>query len=116
MIHNSIRDHTLHLFADILSTTNTLLDLGTTSSTLCIPFGSPRFADIAEKTLSVDKEFKKTIVERSIKASGSTLTVTFTSESLKMLRTSVSSFFDLTALVARTIAEFGDDAVVTTDP
>ncbi|KAJ8324693.1 tRNA processing [Batrachochytrium dendrobatidis] len=84
--------------------------------TLNIPFGSSKFADVAAQVLSVDNELQQSMIQRSISTHNSELIVAFTSPSLKMLRTSVSSFFDMASLVARTIAEFGDDTETMIQP
>eukprot|EP00842_Homolaphlyctis_polyrhiza_P005244 jgi/Hompol1/5720/HPOL_002037-RA len=78
--------------------------------TLNIPFGSAHFAEIACRVLSVDREPKQSQVQRAMAAEGEQLRVSFSSPLVKPLRTSVSSFLEFAALVARTIAEFGDGA------
>ncbi|KAL2915450.1 tRNA processing [Polyrhizophydium stewartii] len=75
--------------------------------TLRIPLGSHEFAGIAARVLAVDRELKQSQVQRTVESDGDELAVTFTAASVKMLRTSVSSFLEFAGLVAQTLAEFG---------
>ncbi|KAH8556605.1 CTAG/Pcc1 family [Umbelopsis sp. PMI_123] len=71
-----------------------------------IPFPTPRLASIAQKTLSVDKELKVDQVKRTISANGDKLTVDFDCSSVKMLRVSATSFFEMLTMVTSTMEQF----------
>jgi len=75
---------------------------------MSVDFKKPEWAEIAMRTLDVDKELKPRETCRELSVSGSHLIVKFGSVELRLLRTSVSSFFDMLSLVTKTINEFGE--------
>ncbi|KAI8924213.1 CTAG/Pcc1 family [Entophlyctis helioformis] len=76
--------------------------------TIRIPFGDVQFATYAQQALAVDKELRPSQVSKALTVDGDTLVVTFHAVSVRMLRTSVSSFLEFANLAARTLAEFGE--------
>lgn len=73
-----------------------------------IPFARSEWADIVRTTLEVDKELKPTIVRRTLEAKDGVLHVTYEALEVRMLRTVVSSFFDMLLLTIDTIKAFGE--------
>jgi len=73
---------------------------------LAIPFPRPEWAEMACTSLQVDMELKPTIVRRTMEAREGVLHVTYETLDAKMLRTVVSSFFDMLFLVIDTIKTF----------
>ena len=71
-----------------------------------IPMPSNRLADIAARSLAVDGELKPQMIQRIVEAKNDSLVVTFNAKSLRLLRTSLSSFLDAIHLVIQTIAQF----------
>lgn len=69
-----------------------------------IPFANERLAEIAYKTLSVDKGPKGEMKELSVE--NNKLIVRFKSNDARNLRLSLNSFLDFTVLVAKTIDRF----------
>ncbi|KAG2188381.1 hypothetical protein INT44_001134 [Umbelopsis vinacea] len=74
-----------------------------------IPFPTPRLASIAQRTLSVDKELKVDQVKRILTANGDKLIVDFDCSSVKMLRVSATSFFEMLTMVTSTMEQFDVD-------
>lgn len=58
-------------------------------------------------TLIVDTELRDDLVQRSYRVEQHEFCIKFTSKNAKMLRTSVSSFFDMLLLAVRTLEKFG---------
>jgi len=75
---------------------------------LKIDFGTSEWALAAFGALEVDKELRPNEIHKELKAEQKFLFVTFRAKELKVLRTSVSSFFDMIELVVKTINEFGE--------
>lgn len=73
---------------------------------LRIPFRSSREAEIACKVLSVDKELNPLQTRKTLNFEDSTLIVIYEADSIKRLRTVVSSFFDSVVLVAHSFEMF----------
>ena len=74
---------------------------------VAITFESARHAEIANNSLSVDEELQPHKVTRSSVVRGSTMHVHFAATEVRMLRVALSSFYDVAALAANTIHEFG---------
>jgi EKC/KEOPS complex subunit PCC1/LAGE3 len=68
---------------------------------------SRKHAEICKQVLEVDKELKD-IITKELIVEDDRLKVHFRSSSLKMLRTSISSFLELLQLTVLTIEEFGN--------
>jgi len=62
-------------------------------------------------TLVVDTELKQDLVQRSYAVQGNRFVATFSSDSAKMLRTSVSSFYDMLLLATKAIEMFAPDNI-----
>ncbi|PKC75569.1 Pcc1-domain-containing protein [Rhizophagus irregularis] len=75
-------------------------------ATLTIPFPSSRLANIAERALNVDKELKGDQVKRIITTDDDKLIVSFDCASVKMLRVSVNSLFDMIMMITKTMDAF----------
>ncbi|KAG2186226.1 hypothetical protein INT43_002664 [Umbelopsis isabellina] len=71
-----------------------------------IPFPTPRLAEIAQRALSVDKELKGDQVKRSISVEDNMLKVDFDCISVRMLRVSTTSFFEMLTMVTNTMEMF----------
>ncbi|PVU97464.1 hypothetical protein BB560_005739, partial [Smittium megazygosporum] len=71
---------------------------------LRIPFHSQRFAEIACSSLSADKEPNPTEITRTMSVENSELVIEYHTANLKLLRTAVSSLFDLLFLLANTFS------------
>ena len=69
-------------------------------------YASAEHANIARKSLEVDKELQPDKVEKSFQVKSNVLVVTFKAIDARMLRVSLSSFFDMALVVSRTLAEF----------
>ncbi|KAL7749806.1 retromer complex subunit Vps35 [Sorochytrium milnesiophthora] len=90
----------------------TSIDTKERASVLEISFDSREQADIAAQVLSVDKELKHTIIQRTISVvPDATLHIAFTSTDLKMLRTSANSILEHLQLVISTMAELHPQAL-----
>ncbi|KAJ2742189.1 hypothetical protein GGI20_004666 [Coemansia sp. BCRC 34301] len=76
------------------------------SITLNIQFADARLANIAKRSLSVDRELSEEKVSRSIDTQDSLLVATFRAETLRMLRVSVNGFMDSVILVTKTLEAF----------
>ncbi|ORY06610.1 transcription factor Pcc1 [Basidiobolus meristosporus CBS 931.73] len=73
---------------------------------LSFAFESPQQADIARRTLNVDKELKEDQVKRELEVKDNQLLVTFQCHTVRMLRVAVNSFLEFLHLVTLTIKEF----------
>ena len=71
-----------------------------------IPFASKRSAQLTLKALEVDEELTPQKVVRSIKVEEERLIVQIKSTELRLLRASVSSFFDMCMIAVRFLCEF----------
>lgn len=71
-----------------------------------ISFETPRLASIAENSIKVDEELSEDRVKREIWTEGNQLCARWTSADVKLMRTCVSSFYDSTILIAKTIKAF----------
>merc|ERR1739847_34566 len=75
-----------------------------------IPFENSRHANIALNSLIQDREPRSgSKLERILAVTEKNLTVKWTAEEARILRTSCTSFFQLLSLVVETIEEFGED-------
>lgn len=72
-----------------------------------VPFGRAEWAEMVFNTLSVDTELKEDVVQRHYKVEKDVFEATFKAQSAKMLRTSVSSFYDMLLLAVQTLERFG---------
>jgi len=78
-----------------------------TSCQICVPFPSENHAEIVYNSLRIDKEPKRSHVEKKLSVTGRNLHVHFEGKDAKSLRTSVNNFFELLLLSTRTIEIFG---------
>ncbi|KAI9209884.1 CTAG/Pcc1 family [Polychytrium aggregatum] len=73
---------------------------------ISVPFPNAALAQIALKTLSVDRELKSDQLQREMRVEGHYLYIDFKASTARLLRASVSGFFDMLILVCRTMDEF----------
>mmetsp|Transcript_5932 Transcript_5932/g.8128 ORF Transcript_5932/g.8128 Transcript_5932/m.8128 type:complete len:91 (+) Transcript_5932:61-333(+) len=71
-----------------------------------INFPSNEAAQITRNSLEVDEELQPKKVSKKFEVLDSTLKISFEATEVKMLRVAVSSFFDMAAVVLRTLQEF----------
>lgn len=71
-----------------------------------IPFPSPESASLAYDVLNVDKELKRTGVQRIIETNSENLIINFHGEDLKKLRVAVNGLIQNVLLVVKTINQF----------
>ena len=78
------------------------------TATLTIPFTTSKRAQTALTSLSVDQELSPNSVHKlySILKDETTLQIIFSCQDVRMLRISMSSFFDMSKVVIETIEEF----------
>ncbi|KAJ2847771.1 Vacuolar protein sorting-associated protein 20 [Coemansia brasiliensis] len=76
------------------------------STTLTVPFGDSKLAQIAKASLQVDNELSSDKVNRSISVEGANLIITFTATTLRMLRVQV--VLDREDALARELLKKGD--------
>ncbi|KAJ2560783.1 Nitrogen permease regulator 2 [Coemansia sp. RSA 1822] len=76
------------------------------STVVTVPFGEPRLARIACESLQVDRELSEDKVVRTIRVDDANLVVSFTAQSLRVLRVSINGFMDSLILVTRTLEAF----------
>ncbi|KAJ2195714.1 hypothetical protein IW143_002480 [Coemansia sp. RSA 520] len=76
------------------------------STVVTVPFGEPRLARIASESLQVDRELSGDKVVRTISVEDANLVVSFTANSLRVLRVSINGFMDSLILVTRTLEAF----------
>lgn len=76
------------------------------SITLSVPFGTAREAEIASKVLAVDRDVNPAQSRRILRSNGNVLEVIYFANSIRLLRTVVSAFFDSLVLVARSFEMF----------
>ncbi|XP_034402841.1 EKC/KEOPS complex subunit LAGE3 [Cyclopterus lumpus] len=77
---------------------------------LDVPFPSPREAAIALRSLSPDREPRKSGISKHLALTGSTLTAKWSADEARILRVSVNSFMDHLTLVMETMEMFGPPA------
>ena len=77
------------------------------TATVCLTFSSPRHAKIALNSLEVDPELDATTVHKKLRTSGEHLFVDFSASEVRILRVALSSFFDMSKVVADTLDAFG---------
>lgn len=73
---------------------------------LTIPLPSAESASLARDVLSVDKELKRSGVQRKIEINAENLVITFHGNDLKKLRVAVNSMIQNIILVVKTIEQF----------
>ena len=73
---------------------------------LRIPFMNDEHADMACKTLSVDRELNPEVTSKSFCTEGANLVITVSSVDDRRLRTAVSAIFDMLLVVDRTLQAF----------
>jgi len=73
---------------------------------LQLDYGDSNFANIIKNTLEVDAELKPQIISRSMEVNQTILYITYESADLRMLRTSLTGFFEMLQLATLTIKEF----------
>ncbi|KAJ2453281.1 Vacuolar protein sorting-associated protein 20 [Coemansia sp. RSA 2336] len=76
------------------------------STTLTVPFGDSRLAQIAKESLQVDSELSSDKVNRAISVEGANLIATYTATTLRMLRVQV--VLDRENALARELLKKGD--------
>lgn len=74
---------------------------------LCIPFPSPREAEIAFRSLSVDAEPSRSGITRKMSYHDTKLTVHWTADEARKLRVCINGFLEHVILVLQTMHEFG---------
>eukprot|EP01106_Pelomyxa_sp_JSP_P004596 TRINITY_DN17217_c0_g1_i1.p1 TRINITY_DN17217_c0_g1~~TRINITY_DN17217_c0_g1_i1.p1 ORF type:complete len:103 (-),score=39.17 TRINITY_DN17217_c0_g1_i1:105-377(-) len=74
--------------------------------TVRIPFASERHARIVYASVSVDKELKPDVINKTLSVEGNAFVGRFVSVDVRLLRTSVSSFFEAVTLATETINTF----------
>ncbi|WVQ69295.1 uncharacterized protein L199_007512 [Kwoniella botswanensis] len=79
------------------------------TTTLKIPFYTPRHAQIAKQALEVDKEQNAVFVHRELDVEGDTLIATYSTTTIRLLRLSTNSFLSSLDLVIRTMTSFAPD-------
>mmetsp|Transcript_13155 Transcript_13155/g.34418 ORF Transcript_13155/g.34418 Transcript_13155/m.34418 type:complete len:99 (-) Transcript_13155:1634-1930(-) len=72
-----------------------------------VPFASQDHAVIVYNSLVVDEELQPKLVIRDMSVDKDVLKVTFYTNQLRILRVSVSSFYDMLTLATKTVAQFG---------
>ena len=77
------------------------------NSTLRLEYSTNDHAKIAKRSLEVDKELNPEKTLKIFDIKDNVLIVTFKAIDARMLRVSLSSFFDMAMVVSRTLAEFG---------
>ncbi|KAL6068119.1 hypothetical protein QOT17_008367 [Balamuthia mandrillaris] len=75
--------------------------------TLEVPLLSAEYATIVCNTLKVDKELKESIVHRELSTEDNVLKISYATKDIRMLRTVVSSSFDMLLLSLETLHAFG---------
>ncbi|EDV21527.1 uncharacterized protein TRIADDRAFT_30453, partial [Trichoplax adhaerens] len=75
---------------------------------LTVPFPDSKTAAIAYRTLTVDKEPKRSSAVKNLQLNDNQLLVQFNSPDPRSLRVGVNSFLDLLKLTVETIEQFGE--------
>mmetsp|Transcript_12797 Transcript_12797/g.47283 ORF Transcript_12797/g.47283 Transcript_12797/m.47283 type:complete len:108 (-) Transcript_12797:2171-2494(-) len=75
-----------------------------------VVFPTERAAKMVEQAIKVDKELQPDKIRRDIRAEQMVLKVRFQATEARLLRVSLSSFYDMVGVCLRTLQEF-DDAV-----
>jgi hypothetical protein len=73
---------------------------------LSVPFERESLAEMVMQTLAVDTELREDVVARTYRREGRCFVVVFKGESPKMVRTCVTSFFDMLLLAVRIAERF----------
>lgn len=73
---------------------------------LTIPFPSAESASLTRDVLSIDKELKRSEVQRKIEINAENLVIAFSGNDLKKLRVAVNSMIQNIILVVKTIEQF----------
>ena len=73
---------------------------------LDVPYPTPRHASVAYDALSVDKEPKRSGMNKTLCVVDNVLKVHFQCKEARVMRVSVNSFFDLLTLVNQTMQDF----------
>ncbi|KAA0149430.1 hypothetical protein FNF27_05442 [Cafeteria roenbergensis] len=81
------------------------------SATLRVAFRSPGAATMAKRSLEVDEELRPEAVDCSLSVDGSDLVFRVEGVDERAIRLKLSSQLDMLGVVARTLREFGDEAV-----
>eukprot|EP01147_Barroeca_monosierra_P008003 gene8003-724_t len=71
-----------------------------------IPFDTPQAAQIALSTLSVDKEPKPSVCQRTLEVQGHHLVAIFEATELRILRVASGWFLDMLQLTCETMEQF----------
>ncbi|KAG4101365.1 transcription factor Pcc1 [Neocallimastix lanati (nom. inval.)] len=71
-----------------------------------ISFPEDKYAEIASRTLNVDKELKEDIIKRTITTDKNILIINFESTNAKSLRTSTQNLMELLHLITKTMNDF----------
>ena len=69
---------------------------------------SPKAASILLNTLAVDLELQPDKVSRTYAVDGTTFTATFRATEIRVLRSALSSFYDMSIVAVRALAEFDE--------
>lgn len=73
---------------------------------LIIPFPSTQIASLAYDVLSVDKELKRSGVQRKIEIDGTNIIINLHGEELKKLRVAANAFIKNVKLIVKTVDLF----------
>jgi len=76
-------------------------------SELEVDYPRAEWAQIICNSLAVDKELHPNQVHKELSIHGNTLKIVFAAVDPRMLRTSVSSFYDFLILASETVDQFG---------
>lgn len=80
--------------------------IGAFTAVVRVQFLSAEHAALAARVLAVDDELQPERASKTFTVSGSELVATLSASEARVLRVVISSFFDMAAVVARTLAEF----------
>ncbi len=71
-----------------------------------VPFVRAELAEMVLRTLEVDVELREDVVSRSYRRDDNCFVAVFSGRSAKMVRTCVTSFYDMLLLAVRTAERF----------
>lgn len=77
---------------------------------LCIPFPTPREAEVAYQVLRVDEEPSRSSISKNITLDNNLLKVLITGTEARKVRVALTAFFDSLILVTETMRQFGPPA------
>ncbi|KAL0954513.1 hypothetical protein HGRIS_003480 [Hohenbuehelia grisea] len=80
------------------------------TTTVRIPFASPKDAMIAKQVIEVDAELQPQAVKRMLSVEDDVLVAVFETLTIRLARLTVNAFLENVDLVVRTITTFGADA------